>query len=148
LLLLSRVKIKTPTHPTAMNHSQRVVLCGNSLLIAVIAEGLQKAPGFEVECVDPAQPNPLAQIAAIQPDVVLVERNEGGGNAQMVLNLLHDHPELTVIELDAQTSLLTVLSSQQSPAGSLADLVLLIENSGQIQERPGRKNKSIRDPCP
>ncbi len=113
----------------------KIAVCGHSLLLSVVAESLEKMPGIEVEHLDSAPPFGLDRITAGAPDIVLVELGPGGGESDpVILSLLHEHPSVAVIGLDAQRSVLTVLSSRQVPAAEVSDLVRLIGQLDPCQQ--------------
>ncbi len=104
---------------------KRIAVCGDSLLLTVVADSLAAQPGFQVTRVAPRRPDALAQLAGC--DVALVEHGADCENDHFTLALLQARPDLPVISLDAGRSVLTVLSSRQQAANGVNDLISLIE---------------------
>lgn len=114
-----------------MPSPKRIAICGDSLLLAAVADSLAAYPGFQTTCIPARLPEALtpggtpAWLAGC--DVALVENGAGCENDRFTLALLQAQPNLPVISLDAGRSVLTVLSGRQQTAASVADLVSLIE---------------------
>jgi hypothetical protein len=108
---------------------KRIAVCGDSLLLTLVADSLRANPGFQVERILPRRPDALAQLADY--DVALVEYNTDCENDHFILSLLQAHPDLPVIGLDASRSVLTVLSSRQQATDGVNDLMSLIEGIGR-----------------
>ena len=60
-----------------MDRVQRVVICGQSIFLLAIEAGLAALPEVEVSRFDSRLPAVADRIAALEPDVVVVERNSG-----------------------------------------------------------------------
>lgn len=107
----------------------RVTLCGDSILVTGLGYSLQTAADIELQRVNPRQPDALAQLVAWQPDVVLVEYGERvAEDDQFILALLHVQPALPLIGLDAQRSVLTLLTSRQVLAAGVAEVLRVIRD--------------------
>jgi hypothetical protein len=103
----------------------RIAICGQSLLLAFVADSLAGHPGLEVTYVAPRQPDALAQLAGC--GLVIVEHAKDCETDHLILSLLQSRPDLPIIGLDAGRSVLTVLAGRQQPASTMADLMRLIE---------------------
>ena len=112
-----------------MGDARRVIICGNSLFLLAIEDSLRRVPALEVTRVNLHLPAATARVAALEPDVVIVDRSNGAGD--LALELLHAQPELAVIGVDVARSVLTVFSSHQVAANSLDDLVQAIDKVSQ-----------------
>jgi hypothetical protein len=115
-----------------LNSPLRVVVCGNSVLSAALADCL-KSPGFDLACVAPQQPSTLAQILAGRPDVVLIEDGFGQDD-QLMPALLRVSPALPLIQLHPLHSHLTIFESRQVQANRLSEVVELIEQLAQAHQ--------------
>jgi len=108
-----------------MTHPIRIVACGDSLLLTLVADSLVSHPGLQVIRAAPRWPDALAQLAGC--DVALVERGNDCETDHFILALLAARPDLPIIGLDASRSVLTVLASRQQAAATVEDLMRLIE---------------------
>jgi hypothetical protein len=115
-----------------MTTPKRIAVCGDSLLLTIAADSLRANPGFHVTRIVPRLPDALAQLAGY--DVALVEYNTDCENDRFILSLLQARPDLPVIGLDANRSVLTVLSSRQQAAADVNDLINLAGPSQRAAE--------------
>lgn len=112
-----------------MSTPLRVVVCGDSVLSAAIADNL-KTPGFQLAHITPRQPDALAQILAYQPDVALIECRPDQ-DRHLILDLLRVFPTMPVIQMDPLHSDLTVLAGRQIQANRVSEVVELIRRLAQ-----------------
>ena len=105
-----------------MNPVQRVVICGTSLYLMSIEVSLDKLPEMQVVRLDTRLPNSEELIVALEPDVVIVERD--GDHARRVRPLLNRG--LPLVELDASRNELVVLSGRQVQVFETDDLARVI----------------------
>ncbi len=108
-----------------MTHPTRIAICGRSLLLTLVANSLADRPGFQVEYIAPRQPDALTQLSGC--DLVIVEHAGDCESDHLILSLLQARPDLPIIGVDADRSVLTVLTSRQQPAFNMDDLMRLVE---------------------
>ncbi len=104
-----------------MKNKQHVVICGYSLFLDAIAQGLQHEPRLAVTQLH-ARPGLAQRAVALAPDVLIVEH----GTRQWK-NLLHLASHLPIIEADPKETALTVRAPRQVQLGGVSDLVCVIE---------------------
>ena len=113
---------------TIMEKRVKVVLYGNTLVLAGLQASLTAYAGLEVLCLA----DPLAdaqELSALHPDVIIVD---AAAIPAPPLRLLNDlPPDLLLVSVDVATNRVHVWSGQQLPAASTHDLVALI---GQRKE--------------
>ena len=110
--------------PLSTDYSNsRYIICGKSLLSEGLAESLRALEGVEVFLVNPHLPAAADRIAALEPDVVILERDSGV--ADLALALLA--PGLTLVELDAAQGTVTALTGRQVPITQVGEWVQNIE---------------------
>lgn len=109
-----------------MEERQRVVLCGQSVILGAVQASLLRHPQLEVLSV--AGDATGQELAELAPDVILFDT--GSEQPIPAFSLLHDRPDLLLIGLDASTAEIMVLSSYPAQALSTADLVQVILNKG------------------
>ena len=113
---------------TIMEKRVKVVLYGNTLVLAGLQASLAAYAGLEVLCV--AEPLADAQeFSTLRPDVIIVD---AAAIPAPPLRLLNDlPPDLLLVSVDVATDRVQVWSGQQLSAASTHDLVALI---GQRRE--------------
>ncbi len=123
----------------------RVAVCGETLFLSVIADGLRAQPDIEVTVVDPQREEALAWVLAFRPHVAVVahqtafgllqlrdvNNNEAREYADFILSLLHQG--IPFISLNIQEGSLVVLSEEHRRAESITELVHVIHNLTQGQ---------------
>ncbi|MCP4542718.1 MAG: hypothetical protein GY832_36815 [Chloroflexi bacterium] len=107
----------------ANNNRQRIIICGTSIFLSAIEAGLAAWPGLEVIHFHPHLPGVVERIAALEPDMVVVEQNDAHGD--LVLALLSRG--LPLVELDAQTGQGTFLTGRKFPISGAEDMVRLLK---------------------
>ena len=111
---------------------RRIVICGWSVFAMVVESSLIKLPRVEITRLDPRLPGAVDRIAALAPDVVMIER--GSGQGDLALALLGQGVPL--IELDIEQKRATALTGQQLPAVGISDLAQMIDQvSSPITDR-------------
>ena len=105
-----------------------VILSSHSLFAEGIASRLrQHLQSVEFEIMDPRQPDAMAQIAATQPSIVILDGTDSGATQSCFLSkLLLTFPKLKVICLDPQQEQIQVVTSEQHRAVKVHDLVEVI----------------------
>ncbi len=109
-----------------MSTPRRVIICGDSVFLTGVAESLRAMPGLEIVQVNARHPDAAARLAALQPDVIVVDQADAAVNT--LLALLYQRPDLPVVGLDVSRNLLTILSAQEYPAADLSDLARVIQD--------------------
>jgi ABC-type Fe3+-hydroxamate transport system substrate-binding protein len=113
-----------------MERMQHVVICGQSIFLLAIEAGLAALPEVEVVRVDSHLPGVVDRIAALEPDVVVVER--AGGEAELALELLGRG--LPVMEIDAAEGTLTILHGHRVPARGAEDLAHAVSSIAAVEQ--------------
>ena len=108
-----------------MGKRQRVVLYGDSLVLAGMGASLKTYPGIELICLAAQPPAEVRQLWALRPAVVILDL--GAVPPDLPVSLLGEQPELLLIGMDAAGDKLLVLSGRQARAVTTADLVQVIE---------------------
>ena len=113
---------------TIMEKRVKVVLYGNTLVLAGLQASLAAYAGLEVLCV--AEPLADAQeFSTLRPDVIIVDATAISWPPLRLLNGLPS--DLLLVSVDVATNRVQVWSGQQLSAASTHDLVALI---GQRRE--------------
>lgn len=95
----------------------RILLYGNSIFLAGLAEQLAAHAGFDfVTCAALSAVENLADF-----DVVLLDLDHS--HAGEVLTLFHTRPDLRIIGVNAAMSAVTVISGQVYPAHTLGEVI-------------------------
>ena len=108
-----------------MEERQKVVLYGNSLVLAGIEASLKAYPGIELICLDVQPPAEVQQLCALSPAAVIFDL--GAVPPEFPFSLLREQPDLLVIGVDAAGDKLLVLSGQQAHSLTTETLVQVIE---------------------
>ena len=117
-----------------MARGQRVVLYGDSLVLAGVGESLRRYPRLEVVVADASRGLIESDLHTLRPGAVIIDL--GLVSRELAFDLLHDHPDLLLIGLDPGGDRLIVLSGQQARALTTDDLVRLIDRGN---DQPGRE---------
>jgi len=123
-----------------MRERQRVVLYGNSLVLAGVGASLKAYPGLEVISLDIPPAAMPQELGALCPTVVIFDL--GSIPPEFPFSLLRQQPDLVLIGLDAAGDRLLLLSGQQARALTTDDLVKVIET---LPEALGSKGGDTMD---
>jgi hypothetical protein len=116
-----------------MGKRQRVVLYGDSLVLAGTAASLGTYPGIELICLDAQPPAAAQELCALCPTAVIFDL--GAVPPEFPFSLLREQPDLVLIGMDAAGDKLLVLSGQQAHSLTTEALVQVIEGRAHS---PGR----------
>ncbi len=101
----------------------RIVICGQSISTAAIEASLAAMPEVEVIRLDPRFPALMTRILALQPDIVVIERNDA--HDSLARSLLCQG--LPLIELNAQSDQGALFTRHQISLKDRQDVARLIE---------------------
>jgi chemotaxis response regulator CheB len=109
------------------------VVTDQSLLVqGIISHFRHSAPSIDVQMVEIGQPNGIEKLIALQPDVVILESTELSNPVICPLNrLFAELPQLTVVEVNVETSNIQIIRSHQYAASGVADLLSLLEHASE-----------------
>ncbi|HNS51549.1 MAG TPA: hypothetical protein PKO09_10250 [Anaerolineae bacterium] len=114
-----------------MNENRRrVVLYGDSLVLAGVRAGLAHCPDLQVLSLDPCLDNPLDAVRACCPATFIFDMDAVRPDFQ--LSLLQE-PGLRLIGIDPETHQALVWSGREESAVFAADLIHLIEETERSQ---------------
>jgi len=111
-----------------MENIHRVIICSTdqSVFLLSIESGLAALPEVETIRINPHLPDVTARIAALEPDLILLEK---GRNDEIPLALLHEHIPLILIDSD-ERKIITISGAKVQKA-EIGDLVQTIQSSLQ-----------------
>jgi hypothetical protein len=109
-----------------MQETRRILLYGNSLILAPIGARLRSVSQFEVTTLAPMQLEPQ-QVDNVKPDLVLFDLE--GPHTEAVFSLLKSDPALVLIGISPDINLVKVWHSQQIQDISMQDLIELIKST-------------------
>ena len=104
----------------------QIVVCGDSLYLEAIAEGLFSQVAIAMTRVDLRDDDALRRITALAPDAILIEAQPANEHAAFALL----QQGFALVVLDAEESIVTVIEGRQTPASGLADLMQVIRSLG------------------
>ncbi len=105
-----------------MEKRRRVIVLGDTLVLAGIAASIGKDPGCEV--VAQALPAGRRELSALQPDVVIFDLDAVQPDFQF--NLGQELPGLLLIGVDSKTNRVVLWCGQQAEGLSSQDLAQII----------------------
>lgn len=112
---------------------KRVILYGNSVILAALGASLEHFP--ELELVSLAAPLPgAAELSALMPDVILFDTGSAEPTLHTLFALLQDCPALLVVGANPESAQLQLWSSGRSDAVTSADLLQLIVHGPRVHE--------------
>ena len=114
----------------------RVVVYGNSLVVATLGASLAACAEMELLPVDAPLDELPPRLDALAPDALLFGAT--AARSDLVVRLLRDRPGLILIGADPATDALLVLSGRQEQPVSAADLAQLI-----VQPQAQRQGRSL-----
>jgi hypothetical protein len=113
---------------------KRVVLVGDSLVLAGAQAGLEAVPSLEVIALQMPPAGAAAELRSLAPDVIIFDSNASPPDA--ALSLLRARPRLLLIGVDPATDQMLLWSGEQSRALGMQDLVRAITASEREGGRP------------
>jgi hypothetical protein len=105
---------------------RRVVLCGDSLLLAAMRASLDAYPSLEVITLAAPSAAQLERVVALDPAAVIFDG--GSERRDRLLSLLQERPDLLLIQVDVCSHGMLVLSGRHLHEPTTLDLVQLIVN--------------------
>ncbi len=115
---------------------RRTILYGDSLILEGVRAELAGTPGVEVIMLDGSLENPLEELRALNPDVIIFD--VAAIQADFPLAMLQ-RPDLLLIGLDPETHRAQVWSGRQEAAVGTRDLLEMIQN----KKEEAMKSKSL-----
>ncbi len=115
-------------------HTQRIIICGESIFLSAIESGLATLSGLEVIHFHPHLPDVVARMADLKPDMIIVEQNDTHGDLALAL-LSRDLP---LVKLDAQTGQGTFLTGRKFPISGVEDVTRLLD---QVSPPPATRRE-------
>lgn len=111
------------------SNPKTIVLWGRGDLLSTSVELILSAQkGWEVVTI-PFEEDPSGLLHAVddfEPEVVVIQGEERGGNPNVAALLLQDHPDLRVISMNPNDSMLEVYSVRNITVQSANDLISVI----------------------
>jgi hypothetical protein len=108
--------------PTKLQPKKKVLLFGNSILIAGLASKLGEVEGLEVTQMEKEDPGDLSNM-----NMVVVDLRDG--KTSQALPKLCAAPGILLVGMDAITNTLTVLTSQSHPTHSMQDVLDVLKEA-------------------
>jgi hypothetical protein len=121
-----------------MASMQKVLLCGQSLLMAGLQASLQTMPGLELDRVAPQPEELRRRLCEHPPDVLIVEL--AIIEKDSILHLLPQFPRLIVVGLDPDSDGVLLLSLRQETPLAAADLVRILQERTDVAGNQGTLN--------
>jgi hypothetical protein len=112
-----------------MQKQMRVILYGNTIILAGIHLSLAANPSLEVQVVDTTQVSGQ-DLLALQPDVIIFDTHSI--LPEFHFNLIQQRPELQLIGIDPDMALVLVWSGRQVRAVASADLIEILQETEPI----------------
>jgi DNA-binding response OmpR family regulator len=107
-------------------HKHILVTYGDTALLEGITQALQAGGVLTVRSVSLL--SDVAALANLHPDLILVDASQvTAKQIETLIFSFSSNPIPPILSLDSNTQRLTVLSAQQYPAASLADLTQVLE---------------------
>ena len=102
-----------------------IVVCGCSLMMEIVTAGLAEEAAMQVISMDATPGDALAQIAALGPKAVIIERH--AHNMEAARALLSQG--VVLITLDSEESVATVAEESRITVNSMMELVQVIQRA-------------------
>jgi DNA-binding NarL/FixJ family response regulator len=119
-----------------MQKRRLVVLCGTSLLLAGMEICLQGQPEFQVVRLNSTTANVMQRIQSLAPDVIIFDEADASlSTLPSMTQLLKHNPDTLMIGLDANSDVLTIISSQRHSATNPDDVIETIQNGTNPESR-------------
>ena len=111
-----------------------VALASNSLLVQGLVSRLREySHVFEVRMVDLAAPDPLQQVSAFQPDIIIFDGGDlKATTCPSLIDFLNSLPEVILLELRLDNPHVQLIQSVLFKATTTDDLVQMLNTSGHI----------------
>ena len=119
-----------------MQTRRKVVLYGDSVVLAGVGQSLERYPRLEIVSLDALGEDAPRELDALCPAAVILDLSIV--STPFALSLLDGRPDLLLIGIDAGGNGLLVLSGQQARQLTSADLAHLIDHS-----LPGGRARSL-----
>jgi len=116
-----------------MEERQRVILYGDSLILAGVRASLETTPGIEFLVLDQPLNRPLEELRLLCPAAIIFDL--GAVQPESLLSLLQQ-PDLLLIGIDPETHQALVWSGRQTAAVAVADLVSVIRSDFTRKREP------------
>lgn len=106
-----------------------IILTGQSLFAEGVASRLREYPHeVDVRVVDPSGPDALELVSQHRPVTVILDANDTEAMQSCPLSkLMFANPEIKVVRLDSQQNTIQVVTSEQHQAGTIQDLLGIIQ---------------------
>lgn len=114
-----------------MKAQRKVVLVGNSLLMAGVAASLKDRPEMDTLRIDATPPDVEQRLNAFQPDVVIFDLTAPDSlfsDPHFPTAILQKHPGISLIGLDPNSNKALVLSGQEHTVLAPNDLAQAIQS--------------------
>ena len=114
-----------------MKRQRKVVLIGNSLLMAGLEPSLNDRSEMDARRIDATQPDAMQQLDALQPDVVIFDLTAPDSlfaDPQFPAAILQKHPGMSLIGLDPNSDKALVLSGEEHTVLAANDLAQAIQS--------------------
>lgn len=108
-----------------MDTERRIVLYGDTVVLAGVGRALSARPELRVISLDPSQATALADLDSLRPCTVILDLTIV--ECESALALVRGRPDLLLIGLEPGGDKLLVLSGEQARGLTMEDLVRLIE---------------------
>ena len=111
-----------------------VALTGDSLLVQGLASRLRGyAHVFDVRMVDLASPDPLQQVAAFQPEIIIFDEGDfKDATCPSLVDFMNSLPDVILLELRLDNPNVQLIQSTRFKASTTDDLVQLFQASGSF----------------
>ncbi len=117
-----------------MDAKRRVVLYGDSLVLAAVGRSLSTRRSLRVVSVDPSGTTALGDLDSLRPCAVILDLTEV--TAESAFRLVRGRPDLLLIGLEPGGDRVLVLSGEQAHALTTDDLVRLIDAGVPLSSEP------------
>jgi hypothetical protein len=107
---------------------KKILLYGNSILIAGLASKLKDVPGLVVQRWQDENAAGLERLKNSEaPDLIVADLRDG--KTSQALSTLCALPGITLVGMDALTNTITTLTGQSHPAHSMQDVLELLKEA-------------------
>jgi hypothetical protein len=113
-----------------MSRRKRILLYGDSVVLACIGASLRRADRFELTHLSAPLPGPV-ELETLAPDVILFDAENG--RPEPVFALLKERPGLLLLSIDPDGNLVRLWSGCQYRRLSTEQLTALIEAGSPVE---------------